>query len=96
MATKSGIKRVKPPEELVSGVARQIKALEKQAVLEDPWMLADMVALRDEMDAAIVRVVAAKRAADPPTRWADLAFNLGISELTALKRYKRRIDALGE
>src|ERR1700733_3017223 len=58
MTTKTGVKRVKTPEELISGLRRQVKAAEKQAVNEDPWMLADMLTVADELKQAAVAVVA--------------------------------------
>lgn len=92
-------RREKTPEELVDGVRRQITALERRAVGEDPWMAAEMLTLADELKAAAVRVIAAYRKPDPETgkpayRWADIGFSIGASEEACIKRYKKQADAI--
>jgi len=82
-------KRTKDTEEVVSGVRRQVRALERRAVDEDPWVVADMLALRDEMEAAAVRTVGRLR--ETGYTWHDIGLSLGISAQTCHKRYGKKI-----
>jgi hypothetical protein len=97
-ATVAKPKREKTSEEMVEGVVRQIAGLERRAAGEDPWMVADMLGLAEELKAAAVRVIAAYRYPDaagaPAYRWADIAFSLGITPETAIKRYKKEVDKI--
>lgn len=85
-------KRVKDVEEVIGGLARQVRAVEKRAGEEDPWAVAEMLRMRDELDAAVVRTVARLR--DRGYTWKDIGFNMGIGPVTAHKRYAAKIDAL--
>lgn len=84
----------KTPEEMVAGVSRQIDGLERRARNEDPWMVADMLALAAKLEAAAVRTVGDLR--DRGYTWNDIGLSLGISALTAYKRYGKpgRQDAV--
>jgi hypothetical protein len=77
---------------MIDGLRRQIKAVEKRAVSEDPWMAADMLGLAGQLEEATVRVIAAHRRNG--YRWDDIGFSLGITGLTALKRYKKQADEI--
>jgi hypothetical protein len=88
MAT-SRPRRNKDTEEVVRGVRRQIRSLEKRAADEDPWVVDDMLKLRDELDAAAVRTVGVLR--DKGYTWKDIGFSLGIGAITCHKRYAHRI-----
>lgn len=82
-------KRTKDTEEVVSGVARQIRSLEARAADEDPWTVAEMLRLRDDLDAAAVRTVGRLR--DTGYTWNDIGLSLGITAMTAWKRYAAKI-----
>jgi hypothetical protein len=85
----------KTPEEVVSGLRRQVKSAEKRAVEEDPWMMTDMFDLAAEMEQAAVRVMAALRAKG--YTWNDIAVSMNaasaerITGQTLIKRYAKRV-----
>jgi hypothetical protein len=83
------VKRVKDTEEVVSGARRLLRGLESRANDEDPWVLAEMIAIRNELDAATVRVV--KRLREVGYTWPAIAFSLNVTPETAIKRYAKRI-----
>jgi hypothetical protein len=83
------VKRVKDTEEVVSGARRLMRGLEARARDEDPWVLGEMIAIRNELDEATVRVV--KRLREVGYSWPDIAFSLNITADTAIKRYAKRI-----
>jgi hypothetical protein len=82
-------KRMKETEEVVSGIRRQIRSFEKRAADEDPWTVEEMISLRAELAAAEVRTVARLRQVG--FTWADIGFSIGISAITAHKRYSHKI-----
>lgn len=82
-------RRAKEVEDVISGIRRQIRALETRAAGEDPWVAAEMVQLRDELDSAAVRTV--KQLRDVGYRWDDIGFAFGVSGITCHKRYARKI-----
>jgi len=86
-------KRVKTPEETVAGLRRQLTAMERRAEEEDPWVLGQLVAMRDELNASVIRVVTALRRRG--YRWEDIAYDLRYADgrqMTtdaAIKRYAK-------
>ncbi len=97
MAVKSGVRREKTIEEMISGIDRLITGLEARAVFEDPWVAGEMRRLAGRLRDAETRTIARARRPTPwraAFTWPAIAFDLGISPLTALKRYKHKIDAL--
>lgn len=84
------VKRMKETEEVVSGIRRQIRSLERRAAEEDPWTVDEMLRLRDELDAAAVRTVGRLR--QTGYTWQDIGFAIGVSALTAHKRYASKIQ----
>lgn len=83
-------KRLKETEEVVSGIRRQIRSLERRAAEEDPWTVDEMLRLRDELDAAAVRTVGRLR--QTGYTWHDIGFAIGVSPQTAFKRFAHKID----
>jgi hypothetical protein len=81
-------RRIKDTEELISGIRRQIRALEPRAAAEDPWAAAEMLRLATELQAAATRVIRQLR--DTGYTWPDIGFAIGISDVTACKRYMDR------
>jgi hypothetical protein len=90
-------KRVKTPEETVDGLRRQIKSVERRAVDEDPWMMAEMFSMAQEMEAAAVRTMAALRSKG--YTWNDIAVSMSaqtgtkMSGQTLIKKYAARVNA---
>lgn len=82
-------KREKTTEEAISGIRRQMRSLEARAAYEDPWVVADMLALRDELDAMAVRTVGRMRGLG--IGWDALGYSLGISAEQARKRFAPKI-----
>lgn len=78
-------------EKMVTSIDRRLRDLEKLARDEDPWTLAEMIRLRNELDAMTVRTVARLRQVG--YTWDAIGYNLKISGVTAHKRYARKIGA---
>lgn len=100
-ATVTKTRKVKDTEEVVGGVKRQIRSLERRAAEEDPWVIQEMLDLAAELEAAALRTVARLRAVDPSTgkpayTWDAIGFSLGITAITAHKRYAAKVAALTE
>lgn len=76
-------------EETVAGLHRQIRAVEKRAAEEDPWVLAEMLKAADELQDASVRVVKALR--DAGYTWDSIAQELGITRGGACNRFAAKI-----
>lgn len=87
MATSS--KPRKDVEETVAGIRRQVRALEPRAADEDPWVVAEMLDIAAELEAAAARTVARLRAAG--YTWTDIGFALGISRSGAYNRFAAKI-----
>lgn len=83
------VKRAKETEECVSGIRRQIRAFEKRAADEDPWTVEEMINLRAELAAVEVRTVARLRHVG--YTWNDIGLSIGVSAITAHKRYSHKI-----
>jgi len=79
-------------EEVMSGLHRQVKAIKLRAMDEDPWAVAEMAQIAEEINAAVVEVVARLR--EVGYTWTDIGMAFGISATTACKRYERKIRAL--
>ncbi len=72
-------------EKLIGGIRRSLRALERHAAEDDPWVLAEMVQLQVELHRVERRTVATFR--DRGYTWQDIGGALGISVKTAHKRY---------
>jgi hypothetical protein len=79
-------------EEVAKAVRRQLRGLEARALGDDPWVFAEMGAIADELDDAMIRVVRSLRANGYD--WGTIGFEFGISADTAYKRWYRRIQEL--
>jgi hypothetical protein len=79
-------------EDFIAVIGRHIGSLETLAATEDPWTLSEMQRLQDELAAAQLRTV--KRLRDAGYTWETIGFSLGISAITAHKRYAAKIAAL--
>jgi hypothetical protein len=93
----NSIKRDRPPkttEEMVAGISRQIRGLLARAEDEDPWVGEDAARLQQELEDVIIASVAAARRRNPPTRWADIGTQFGISKQGAFNRFAARVAAL--
>jgi hypothetical protein len=88
MSTKYSRQR-KETEELIAGIRRQVIGLEQRAAEDDPWVMAEMVNLSDELRFASVRVVAALRRAG--YTWSAIGFELGLTRQAAFERYGKTI-----
>jgi hypothetical protein len=94
VATSTTVKRVKDPEEMIGAARRLIRAIEKRAENEDPWMAADMLGLSRDLEEATVRVVASLRARG--YTWHDIGLSFGISGTTAVKRWAARVAQIND
>lgn len=83
--------RERETDEVIQSIRRQVRSLEGKVAEEDPWALAEVVALRDELDAIATRTVNRLRAAG--YTWNDIGLNLRISGKTAQMRYSRKNGA---
>jgi hypothetical protein len=93
MATKDGAaKRIKTPEEKISGLTRQINSVARAAEDEDPWMVADLYAMRELIELRTIETVAALRAKG--YTWDAIAFNFEITSSTAIKRWGKQVAAI--
>jgi hypothetical protein len=90
MSTGQTARPRRDTEELVSGIRRQVRALETRAAEEDPWAMAEMMNLARELEDAALRT--ARRLRDAGYTWTDIGFALGVSGTTACKRYAHRIN----
>jgi hypothetical protein len=70
---------------MLSGVKRQIKALEARAENDDPWVAADMLSLVADLTGAVDRSVGRLRANG--YTWQDIGFQFGISKQGAFNRW---------
>lgn len=86
-------KTVETPE-YAGMVRRMIRAHGRRVAQADPEDLADLIALRAELDAAIVDAVAGQLAVG--RSWADVARGAGVSRQTAHEKWSRAVRALGE
>jgi hypothetical protein len=85
----SKIREPKTTEEMVSGIRRQIKALEARAANDDPWVGADMATLATEMNDAVDRTVGRLRANG--YTWSDIGFQFGgLSRQAAFNRWANK------
>jgi DNA invertase Pin-like site-specific DNA recombinase len=93
MATKDGAaKRIKTPEEKIDGLRRQIKSVGIAAEDEDPWMVADLYAMRELIEERTIATVAALRAKG--YTWDAIAFNFEITSSTIIKRWGKQVAAI--
>lgn len=83
--------------EMIGAVKRQMRSLEKRGGEEDPWLMADMFTLAEQMEQASVRVMASLRARG--YTWNDIAVSMSadkpagqrVSGQTLIKRYAKRV-----
>jgi hypothetical protein len=93
MATKSGAaKRIKTPEEKISGLERQITSVARAAADEDPWMVADLYNMQKLIEQRTVETIAALRAKG--YTWDAIGFNFEITVPTAIKRWGKQVAAI--
>lgn len=78
-------------EKLVGGIRRQVRALERQATVEDPWVAAELLKLADELTDAGHGAV--KRLRLRGVRWEAIGYSLGISADAANKRHARWMNS---
>lgn len=71
---------------------RMLRAGARRLATADPDDLAEMVALRDDLDQAILQAIAGQRAAG--TSWEAIGAPLGLSKQGAQQRYGRKLAEL--
>lgn len=91
-ATTAKPKRVKDTDEVVSGVRRQIRALENRAAGEDPWIVADMIELQAELERATLRTV--KRMREAGVTWQTIGFSLNLNAIQCHKKFAHKLDSV--
>jgi hypothetical protein len=64
---------------------RMIRAYGRRAETADPWVVKDLLELREEIDRAVVGAVRAYRAAG--LSWGEIGYELGINRVACFKRY---------
>lgn len=85
--------RERETEEVIKSIRRQIQhSLEPRVAEEDPWGLAEVIALRNELDAVAIRTV--KRLRTAGYTWSAIGYSLGVSADRALQRYSHKIENL--
>lgn len=93
MSVKDGLtpnRRVETPE-YVGMLKRMIRACARRVADGDDVDLADMIELRDEVEAAIASAVAGQRELHGAS-WADVARGLGTTRQAAQMRYGREVS----
>jgi hypothetical protein len=75
----------KPTEELKGMFRRMLRAYVKRAADEDPWVVADLLAIRTDLDSAIDDAVANLVARG--YSWNDIGQELGMTRQAAWKRW---------
>lgn len=90
MSVKAGLtgKRIRDTDEYAAMLRRMIRAFGRRVGDGDPDDLAELVALRGELEAVISQAVKAQRATSGYS-WADVARGLGTSRQAAQERYGR-------
>jgi hypothetical protein len=79
-------------EDFVQVIGRYIPQLETLAREEDPWVVADMLRLQAELEAATLRTV--KHMRDTGVTWKTIGFNLGLNAIQCHKKFATKINAL--
>ena len=64
---------------------RMIRAYGRRAETADPWVVKDLLELREEIDRAVVGAVRSYRAAG--LSWGEIGYDLGINRVACFKRY---------
>lgn len=75
--------------EYIAFTRRILRAMSKRIASADPEDLAEMLALRDELDDAIVRAVAGLR--DNGYTWAEIAVATGTTRQAAYARWASKV-----
>lgn len=104
MASTTTAKRApKTIEQTVTGVKQQLASLERKASEEDPWVMAAMMEMAQQLEEASVRVMARYRMQG--LTWNDIAVSINghmsetnpeyvpVSGQTLIKRYAARVKA---
>jgi hypothetical protein len=71
----------------LDAVKRMIRAAGRRVAEADEFELAELVAIRDELDEAIIAAIAGQRSYG--RSWADIGDALGITRQAAQQRYSR-------
>ena len=79
-------------EDFVKVIGRHISSLEKLAADTDPWVVADMIRLQGELEAATLRTV--KKMRDNGYTWHDIGLSLGLNAIQTHKKFAHKIQAL--
>lgn len=78
-------------EDFIAVIGRHIGSLETLAAVEDPWVVADMVRLQAELEAATVRTV--RRMREAGYTWTDIGLNLGLDGIQTRNKFIRKIES---
>jgi hypothetical protein len=87
-------KRERETGEYLAMLRRMLRAGARRIADADPEDLAEMVALRAELDEAITKAVQGMH--DNGFSWAEIAAPLGISRVAAFKRWSKKVEADNE
>lgn len=77
----------KPTEELKGMFGRMLRAYVKRAADEDPWVVKDLLDIREQLDASIDDAVANLVARG--YSWQDIGQELGMTRQAAWKRWAK-------
>jgi hypothetical protein len=77
----------------LEAVKRMIRAAGRRVGEADEFELAEMLTLRDELEAAITSAIAGQMHGPSQRSWAGIADALGTTRQAAFKRYAHRIEA---
>lgn len=81
-------KRVRENGEYRAMLIRMIRAYGDRVAVSDDFDLAEMITVRDELEAAIATAVTGQRA-NFGMSWASVALGLGVTRQAAQQRYGR-------
>jgi len=77
-------------DEYMKFARRMLKAAAKRMELEDPERLRELIALKDEVDAAIAHAAVALHEGENGFSWAQIAEPLGITRQAAQQRWGKK------
>lgn len=71
----------------LAGVKRMIRAAGRRVADADEFELAELLTLRDDVEAAIRVAIEGQRSGPAQRSWSDIADALGVTRQAAFKRY---------